>query len=255
MREAYTTFAQVYDEFMDNVPYEEWSQVLLTLLKKHGCAEGILLDLACGTGKMTEILAKQGYDMIGVDASEDMLNIAMEKQEAASPSILYLLQDMREFELYGTVAGVVCLCDSLNYLTEKEDLVQVFKLVNNYLDPGAPFIFDFNPVYKYKNLLGEQTFAENREDASFIWDNYYDPEEKINEYDLTLFIREEDGRFSRFEETHYQRAYTLKEVKDALKEAGMTFVEAFDGYTDAPPTRTSERILVVAREKGKLPTR
>ena len=287
MREAYTTFAQVYDEFMDNVPYEEWSQVLLTLLKKHGCAEGILLDLACGTGKMTEILAKQGYDMIGVDASEDMLNIAMEKQAAHQPanpattsaaeeaarqaatpetsaeqtgsstasSILYLLQDMREFELYGTVAGVVCLCDSLNYLTEKEDLVQVFKLVNNYLDPGAPFIFDFNPVYKYKNLLGEQTFAENREDASFIWDNYYDPEEKINEYDLTLFIREEDGRFSRFEETHYQRAYTLKEAKDALKEAGMTFVEAFDGYTNAPPTRTSERILVVAREKGKLPAR
>ena len=272
MREAYTTFAQVYDEFMDNVPYEEWSQVLLTLLKKHGCAEGILLDLACGTGKMTEILAKQGYDMIGVDASEDMLNIAMEKQaahqaaipetsaeqtgsSAASPSILYLLQDMREFELYGTVAGVVCLCDSLNYLTEKEDLVQVFKLVNNYLDPGAPFIFDFNPVYKYKNLLGEQTFAENREDASFIWDNYYDPEEKINEYDLTLFIRGEDGRFSRFEETHYQRAYTLTEVKDALKEAGMTFVEAFDGYTNAPPTRTSERILVVVQEKGKLPAR
>ncbi|HJA34740.1 MAG TPA: class I SAM-dependent methyltransferase, partial [Candidatus Mediterraneibacter merdigallinarum] len=148
--EAYTSFASVYDTFMDNVPYSEWAQYIRGLLLESGTEDGIVLDLGCGTGSLTELLAGYGYDMIGVDNSEDMLELAMEKRLKSGHDILYLLQDMREFELYGTVRAVVSVCDSLNYITDPEDLVQVFRLVNNYLDPGGVFIFDFNTDYKYR---------------------------------------------------------------------------------------------------------
>ena len=187
---SYESFARVYDLFMDNIPYEQWCGYLTELLKEYGITEGLVLELGCGTGNMTRLLANKGYDMIWVDNAPDMLEIAMEKKEAEGQEILYLLQDMREFELYGTVKAVVSLCDGMNYILEEEELLQVFKLVNNYLDPGGMFIFDLNTEYKYREVLGEQTIAENREDASFIWDNYYDQEEQINEYDLALFIPE-----------------------------------------------------------------
>lgn len=249
--DAYTGFAAVYDMFMDNIPYGEWCTYLEGILKEYGVEDGLVLDLGCGTGKLTRLLAMDGYDMIGVDISEDMLEIAMEHQAEEGGEILYLLQDMREFELYGTVRAVVSICDSMNYLMEYEDLVQVFSLVNNYLDPNGIFVFDLNTPYKYQEILGEQTIAENREEGSFIWENYYDEEEAVNEYDLTLFIREDDGRFRKYEETHYQRAYSLKTIKKALEEAGMVFVEAYDAFTKEPPKADSERIYVVARESGK----
>ena len=171
--EAYTSFAEVYDTFMDNVPYEEWAEYLAELLREYDIEDGLVLDLGCGTGSLTEILATKGYDMIGADGSAEMLEIAMEKKAQSGHDILYLLQDMREFELYGTVRAVVSVCDCVNYITDEKELEQVFRLVNNYLDPEGIFIFDFNTEYKYKEILGEQTIAEDREDCSFIWDNYY----------------------------------------------------------------------------------
>lgn len=249
---AYTSFAQVYDLFMDNVPYDQWCAYITGLLREYGIQDGLVLELGCGTGSMTRALAKEGYDMIGVDNSEDMLEIAMDKRTEGD-GILYLLQDMREFELYGTVRAVVSICDSMNYILSLEDLTQVLRLVNNYLDPGGIFIFDLNTLYKYKEILGENTFAENRPQGSFIWENYYDPETRINEYDLTLFIREQekDGLYRRFEETHYQRAYLLKEVKQAIQKAGMEFLAAYDAGTKDPAGENSQRIYVIAREQGK----
>ena len=190
--EAYTSFARVYDTFMDNVPYKEWADYLGKILKEYGIDDGLVLDLGCGTGSMTEMLASSGYDMIGVDNAEEMLEIAMEKKVESGHDILYLLQDMREFELYGTVRAVISACDSVNYITDDEDLTEVFRLVNNYLDPEGLFVFDFNTEYKYREILGEQTIAEDREECSFIWDNYYDEDERINEYELTLFVRDEE---------------------------------------------------------------
>lgn len=248
--EAYTSFAQVYDLFQDNVPYEEWAVYLADLLKEYGAEDGLVLDLGCGTGSMTQLLAKAGYDMIGADNSEEMLEMAMEKRAAAGLDILYLLQDMREFELYGTVRAVVSICDSMNYILEPEDLVRVFRLVNNYLDPEGVFIFDLNTEYKYRELIGENTFAEDREESSFIWQNYYDEEERINEYDLTLFIREGE-LYRKFEETHFQRCYSLDEVKAAAEAAGMEFVTAYDAFTKDPVKEDSERIYVILKEKGK----
>ena len=248
--EMYENFALVYDRFMDETPYEEWCQFVVGRLKQDQITDGILLDLGCGTGSMTELLAKQGYDMIGVDLSDSMLDIAMEKRAQSGHNILYLQQDMREFELYGTVKAAVSICDSMNYILEKEDLVQVFKLVNNYLDPSGIFIFDMNTEYKYTHLLADGTFAENREESSFIWENFYDEEERINEYDLTLFIKEGE-LFRKFEETHYQRCYSLDEVKEAAKEAGMDFVAAYDAFTRESVKDDSERIYLVFRERGK----
>lgn len=248
---AYEGFAAVYDMFMDNIPYEEWCRYLTGLLKKRGIRDGLLLDMGCGTGSLTELLAAEGYDMIGIDNSAEMLQIAMEKRAESGKDILYLCQDMRSFELYGTVAAVVSICDSVNYILEYDELVQVFKLVNNYLDPKGLFIFDLNTIYKYRDTMGETTIAENRDEGSFIWENYYDEEENINEYDLTLFIKGEDNRFDRYEETHFQRAYELETVKKALEEGGLEFVEAFDAFTENPPRKESERIYIIAREKGK----
>lgn len=321
----YSSFAQVYDIFMDNVPYEEWADYVVSLLKEYGIKDGIVLELACGTGKITRQLADNGYDMIGIDYSEDMLEIARENEynrfggfgiedtgygletediveqdtetEAAKADgteeyedrergILYLQQDMRAFELFGTVSAVVCICDGMNYITSEEDLLQVFKLVNNYLDPGGLFIFDMNTEYKYKKLLGDSVIAENRENCSFIWENYYDEESKLNEYNITLFIKLEDTEeiseeeetgsmaadssaeeidseeydiedyedgnreiFERYRETHYQKAYSIEMVKNLLEKAGMEFITVYDAFTKNKPHEKSERVYFIAREK------
>ncbi len=256
--EAYSEFAAVYDEFMDNIPYDTWCEYLTGLLKDDGIEDGLILDLGCGTGNMTEALRKKGYDMIGVDYSQEMLSVAMEKAAQADDTeddglsqILYLCQDMREFELYGTVRAIVSICDCMNYILEEEDLMTVFRLANNYLDPEGVFIFDMNTPYKYREILGEQTIAETREDHCFIWDNYFDEEEEINEYVLNLFIQGEDGRYDRHEEVHYQRAWEPEKVIEMIKESGMEFVAAYDAFTKEPVKENSERIYIIAREKGK----
>ena len=148
---------------------------------------------------------------------------------------------------------MVSVCDSVNYVTEKEELEQVFRLVNNYLDPGGIFVFDFNTEYKYREVLGDRTIAENREDSSFIWDNYYYEEEHMNEYELTLFIQEADQKelYHKYQETHFQRAYTLEEIRELLEKSGLRFVAAYEDYTKKAPGKGSERICVVAREQGK----
>lgn len=260
--EAYTGFAEVYDLFMDNVPYEEWSRYLISLLKEYQVTQGLVLELGCGTGKMTRLLSQAGYDMIGVDNAEEMLQIAREAslkeaEEQKGEDILYLLQDMREFELYGTVQAVVSVCDSMNYILEEEELLEVFRLVNNYLDPGGIFIFDMNTLYKYREVLGETTICENREEGSFIWENFYDETDQVNQYDLTLFIREKGGRpgeelYRKYEETHFQRGYEVELVKELLGQAGMEFIAAFDAFTREPVREDSERVYMIAREKGKL---
>ncbi len=265
--EAYTGFAALYDTFMDNVPYGEWSHYLIGLLKEYGIDGGLVCELGCGTGSITRRLRDAGYDMIGIDLSEDMLDIAREYEFAAAekgdeaPDILYLNQDMREFELYGTVAAIVSLCDSMNYITQEEELQKVFRLVNNYLDPGGIFIFDMNTIHKYRDLIGDTTIAENREDCSLIWENTYQEETGFNQYDITIFRRvefeEADGEelYERIRETHLQRAYAPETIVRLLGEAGMEFVAMYGAGTHEPVTECTERMYFIAREKhqqGKL---
>lgn len=245
--EAYSGFARVYDMFMDNIPYDEWSTYLMGILAEYGINDGLLLDLGCGTGNITELLADAGYDMIGIDNSDEMLNVALDKREASGNDILYLNQDMREFELYGTVRAVVSICDSMNYILEEEELLEVFKLVNNYLDINGIFIFDLNTISKYESI-GDSVIAENREEGSFIWENTYYEDEQINEYDLTLFISDEQGKYDKYTENHLQRGYRLETIKELLTEAGLEFVAAYDAFTREPVREDSERIYMIARE-------
>lgn len=248
--EAYSSFAQVYDMFMDNVPYEEWSRYLIGLLKEYGIEDGLVADLGCGTGKITRLLSDAGYDMIGVDNAAEMLEIAREIQEDEErDDIWYLLQDMRELELSGEVNAMVSICDSMNYILEEEDLKEVFLRVKEYLQTGGIFIFDMNTLHKYRDMIGETTIAENRDEGSFIWDNYFYEDEMVNEYELTLFIREENGLFRKYEETHYQRAYELDTVKRLIEEAGLKFVTAYDAFTKEPVNRDSERMYIIARKE------
>lgn len=259
---AYTDFAYVYDTFMDETPYEEWSLFLQEKIKQYGISrpersedaieseKNLVLDLGCGTGTLTELLAEAGYDMIGVDNSCDMLNIAREKSAEKGLEILYLLQDMRELDLYSTIGTVVSVCDSLNYLLTTEDLEKTFRLVKNFLYPGGIFIFDFNTVYKYAEVIGDTTIAENREDCSFIWENYYYPEERINEYDVTVFVEEEEDLYRKFTETHYQRGYTFAEMEELVTKAGMSVIEALDADTKGPVRPDSERIYIIAGKSG-----
>ncbi len=294
--ESYREFAYVYDELMDNTPYELWCERIENLIGKYGVTSpareetgemqeheeaaaaareasvvngqpdvdqklsdeallsterNLVVDLGCGTGTLTQMMYQKGYDMIGIDNSEEMLSVAMSKREQTGDEILYLLQDMRELELYSTVGTMISVCDSLNYILEEDELLGIFRLVNNYLYPGGIFIFDFNTVYKYEQVIGDTTIAENREDCSFIWENYYYPEDEINEYDLTVFVQEEGERFRRFTETHYQRGYRPEQIAALVEESGMNVLLMKDSDTDGPVTETTERIYVVAGEQGK----
>lgn len=247
--DMYGSFAAVYDEFMDNVPYGPWSRKIIELLKKYGIEDGLVLDLCCGTGNMTERLAQAGYDMIGVDSSVEMLQIAEEKKLKTGHDILYLNQDMRTFELYGTVRAIVCVCDSLNYLLSENDLQKVFRLAYNYLDPDGIFIFDMNTLHKYRSELGCRTIAEKRDDCSFIWDNWWDEEQKINEYDLTLFVQTQGSLCRRFDEIHYQKGYEINTVTRRLKEAGFSLLGVKDTDTWGSLTDETGRVTAAARKR------
>ena len=244
--DAYTGFAEVYDEFMEDVPYEKWRDLVVAELKKEGIADGLVLDLGCGTGTFTRMLAEAGYDMIGVDGSQEMLMEAREK--TADSGILYLCQDMRELELYGTGRAIV---STMDYLLTPEDFIRTLRLANNYLDPGGVFIFDLNTLYKFREVMGNTTIAESGEDASFIWDNYFDEETGRNEYDLTLFIRQENGLFARVSEVHEEQGYAPEQILEFIARSGMEYVRAFDAETGGEPHETSEKVFYVVREHGK----
>lgn len=256
MSEAYSDFALVYDRLMDNIPYDEWFSYISLLLNEFNIKSGIIAELGCGTGNITERLATAGYDMIGIDNSPAMLDVAQKKKETNGSSTLYLNQDMREFELYGTVAAIISVCDSVNYILDTKELTEVFRLVNNYLDPKGIFIFDFNTRHYYLDVVADATIAEDREDISFIWDNLYDEDANINELYLSLFIKDNNYKstenlYRKYEELHLQKGYTLNEMITIVKASGLELVCAYDAFTKNPATESSERIYIIARESGK----
>ncbi|MCR5373945.1 MAG: class I SAM-dependent methyltransferase [Lachnospiraceae bacterium] len=247
--EAYTGFSEVYDIFMDNVPYEEWASYIIAILKEYGIEDGLVCELGCGTGKMAKILSDRGYDMIGIDSSADMLDIALESRSNEG-RILYLNQDMKEMELYGTVRSVISVCDSMNYLLSEDELLTTFRLVNNYLDPKGIFIFDMNTKYKYEELLSDNVFAENRDETSFIWENYYGEEDCVNEYDLTLFVKEGE-LYRKYEEVHYQKAYDTDTIIELIERSGLKLLAVYDAYTKDAVKDDSERVIYIAQEIHK----
>ena len=179
--EAYSGFASVYDLFMEDVDYDSWIEYIKKIWEMHGLKPELVTDLGCGTGTVSVKLAKEGYDVIGIDSSVEMLDIASEKAAEAGLDILFLNQEIPEFELYGTVDSIICLMDTMNYITDEADFISALKWANNYLNYGGLFIFDVNTEYKFKNILGSNTFSEVKDEAAYIWENTYDEAEKINE--------------------------------------------------------------------------
>jgi len=200
----------------------------------------IVVDLACGTGNITLMLAQMGYDMIGVDMSVDMLSQAQLK--CAGENILFLCQDMRELDLYGTVDAVICTCDGMNYILAEAELGAVFRKIKMFLNPGGVLIFDMNTVYKFANQLGNKSFEGEADGQSYVWNNDFDHATQINKYHVVFNTKENIP----FEEVHYQRGYHIDVVCDLLKEAGYKHVQVKDGYSDDPPSADCARVVFVA---------
>ena len=243
--EIYKSFAAVYDEFTA-APYDEWLLYIEKIWKNYGHTPVSVLDLACGSGKMTRLLAKKGYDTIGIDFSGELLAIARQNDDKT----LYLQQNMQDFELYGAVDSIVCLCDSLNYILEYNDLCKIFKLCHKYLEPNGVFIFDLNTEHKYKNILADNSFCETSKNMAYIWENQYFDDEKINEYELTYFIKEKNNQYSRHSEIHSQKAYNPTQIQTALLSANFQNINIYNDLTLNPPTNTSERLFFVAQKGG-----
>jgi len=248
MAANYSGFAYIYDALMQDMDYDRWVEYLNEIFKRFGVKPELVLELACGTGNICIRLAKQGYDMIGLDSSEDMLNVAVQKSKDSGLDILFLHQDMREFELYGTVDAILCMLDSINYITDPNDLKKVFKLVNNYLNPGGLFIFDINSKYKLSTILGNNTFSVDENDIFYVWENNYEEKNQICNFYLTFFVKE-GSKYDRIDEIHQERAYIISEIKQYLEHAGLQCLGVFDQLTFAEPADDSERIFFIAQRK------
>lgn len=259
----YNVIAGVYDKINSGVDYGKWADFIESLFNKYLSEKPeLVLDLASGTGRMSLQLAKRGYDMIGVDASEDMLSVASDAvfdaiidgeldEDGTRP--LFLCQTMTDFELYGTVGAIVCCLDSLNYLTGDGELEKCFSLVHNYLDPDGIFMFDMNTPYKFKNIYGENAYvydmaASGESGARFcVWQNFYDEETRLCDFYLTLFEETSDGKYERADEEQRERCYTLDEIKEALETTGFELISVASDLDGSPVSETTERYYLIAR--------
>ena len=250
--DGYLAIARVYDKLNKEIDYSKWADFFERCFEKY-CKEkpAILLDLACGTGRMTCEMASRGYDMIGVDGSIDMLSEAYSKDTSG---ILYLCQDMRELELYGTVGATVCCLDSLNYLVNDGELERVLSLVHNYSDPDALFIFDVNSEFKFEKVYADNAYIleDENDDGGAIfcgWQNSYDRESRVCSFYLSVFEEGENGEYYRADEEQRERCYTVDEIKNTLAKSGFEFIDVFSDVEFSGATESSERLYFVARAK------
>lgn len=243
----FTALAEYYDR-LNGADHGAYAEYVRGVFNKFGSGnESLVLDLGCGTGALTLKLAEMGYDMIGADISPEMLSIASERAYDAEKSILYLLQDMRSFELYGTVDGIVCALDGINYLTEREDVVKCFKLVRNYLDPGALFLFDVNSEYRFKEVLAKRDYFLEDEDVYMGWKTVFHPKSGICNFFLTLFVKDGDGRYEKHEEVQTEKLWTDAELDEMLAESGLEKVAVYSGFDMKDATEKDEKRFYVVR--------
>lgn len=239
---AYEGFASVYDKLMHDVDYPGLADYAEEIFKGNGMKPSLLLDLGCGTGTLTLELSKRGYDMIGLDLSADMLNRARQKAAAEGEDILFLQQDMTEFELYGTVDAILCFMDSINYITSKRDLRKLLKLVKNYLNPGGIFLFDVNTAYKFREILADNVFYEVGEEITFIWQNFYDRKKLTCDFELTFFVKEGEV-YKRYDEAHREKCYKTEELTALIEDAGLRMRGVYHDRSFRKPHKKSERIF------------
>lgn len=245
----YTALAKFYDQLNSEVDYKTWAKFLHDTIERHKQIETkLILDLACGSGNITIQLAEFGYDMIGVDLSVDMLMEA--RQKSMGYDILYLNQDMRSFELYGTVDAVVCCLDSINYLLEYSDVKKCFSLVYNYLNPSGIFIFDVNTPYKFENIYADNVYIfEPNEDIFCSWQNLYDTETRICDFYLNIFSSIDGNKYERYQEQQFEHMYTQRELLDVLSTTGFDVIDIVSDFNNNKPKESDERWFFICKSK------
>ncbi|MBQ2896701.1 MAG: class I SAM-dependent methyltransferase [Clostridia bacterium] len=242
--DCYNDFAYVYDKLVDDVDYNEFLSFFEKIFEMNNLTPELILELGCGTGNFTEKLVGKGYDVIALDSSEQMLGIAQEKLE----NVLFLNQDMTDFELYGTVDAIVCVLDGINYITNKRKLLKLFKLCHNYLNYGGMLIFDINSEYKLKNIIGNNTFVGDNDDVFYVWENQL-LKDRVNFY-LTFFAKDKEG-YNRFDEVHTERIYSQSELLSLLKKANFEDIKVYADFDVKKPNKKSQRLFVCAKKNAK----
>ena len=244
---AYEALSRVYDSLSGDVNYASLADFYEAVFRREGCSPELVLDLGCGTGALTVEMARRGYDMIGIDGSAEMLSHAFErKSEAGQNGILFLQQDMRDFELYGTVGAVVSSLDCVNYLVGDGELDRCFSLVHNYLDPDGVFVFDVNTPYKFKHVFGDNAYILEEEGCYLGWQNEFDEQSGLCRFYLSVFEENEDGSYCRTDEEQTERCYTMDVLREALVRAGFAEINFFEDKSFTAATEGAERWYVTA---------
>lgn len=245
--DSYGVFADFYDELTLNVNYEKRAEYILSVLKRHNHNAGLTLDLACGTGNLTIVLKKLGVDIYGIDGSTEMLSIAQEKYAADDLGILFLCQMMQSIDLYGTIDTCICTLDSLNHMTDINDVKSTFEKVSLFMNKGGIFLFDVNTVYKHREILADNTFVYDTDDVYCVWQNSL-KENNVVDIDLTFFIPEGDG-YAREDEHFSERAYTDEQLKSLLTNAGFEVEAVYADMSFDNAGESTERAVYIARKK------
>ncbi len=255
MTDIYKGYAGVYDLWMDPEMYDGWEKIILEVLKDCGIdpekGRYLLTDAGCGTGQMSLRFAADGFDVTGVDISPDMIREAVSNSERLGIPAGFYCQDMRKLHLKEPADVIVCLCDSLNYMLTDGDLEKMFSAVSCSLSKNGLFITDIHTPYYYRNVLGEDVFADDREEAAFIWENSFDGDTMLNSCDLTLFINE-GGMYTKHKEHHVQKAYTAEQICQVADRTGMNLYLQLDPDTGRSPDEGSERIMLFFKGKGGI---
>ena len=245
---SYSSFASVYDELTVNVDYKRRAEYIANMLREQGIEDGLLLDLACGTGSLSVEFSKMGYEVIATDASPDMLMEARDKAYDEELNIMFLCQRMEETDLYGTVRAIVCALDSINHLSDIETLNKTFSVLKNFIDDGGIMVFDVNTMYKHREVLGNNTFIYDEENVFCAWQNRLLRDERTVNINLDFF-RKIGSKYERYNENFNEIAFTDEEIVNAVEQGGFRVVARYDDMTLDKPYDKSERIYYVIRRE------
>ncbi|MCY9695830.1 class I SAM-dependent DNA methyltransferase [Paenibacillus alginolyticus] len=251
---SYEKFAYTYDRLMNSMPYEDWLRFVKESFDRFGMKPSTIVDLGCGTGNLTIPLALEGYQLTGIDLSEDMLAVAEQKagehkSRLRGGSIHWVQQDLREWDLGEQVDVALSICDSLNYLLEEDDIIRAFRQTFEGLKPGGLFLFDVHTPEQLFAYADSQPFFLNEDDVAYIWTSELDEERVQIEHDLTIFVKDSGtDTFRRIDETHLQRAYSLQWLKQTLLDIGFTEVHMAADFTWEQPTSMTERAFFIAKK-------
>jgi SAM-dependent methyltransferase len=247
---SYEQFAYLYDELMQDAPYDEWVRFVKEKLTKYQVNGKHLLDLACGTGELSLRFAKEGFSVTGVDLSADMLSVAQAKAQEEGLNIPFFEQDMAHLEGHEEFTVIGIFCDSLNYLKSDEDVIHTFTSAYSHLTDSGIFFFDVHSIYKISELFINQTVTVADDHLSYIWNSFAGELPNSVEHELSFFVLDEQsGKYDRFDEIHYQRTYPVQQYAEWLKEAGLEILEICADFKDDEPEEQSERIFFIARKK------